>query len=244
VLGSSLQTVRKLMDDGWIGNPIGALAIRIYGGPETWHPNPGFLYRKGAGPLYDTGPYSIAGLSYLLGPVESTAFSSKMTYSKRTILSQPLYGQTIDVEVPTFITGSINFKSGAIASLTLSFDVPCTRHGSQDIEIYGTDGTISVPAFTAFGGKVELKRRNDSDWLTIPNLNPYVENSRGIGIAEMASAIKNNRQPRLTPEMAYHILDVLIGIEESCLTGRTVRVESTFTKTPPLPLALVKGKID
>ena len=40
-----------------IGTPLTALALLQLPGPESWHPNPAFLYAVGAGPLFDLGPY-------------------------------------------------------------------------------------------------------------------------------------------------------------------------------------------
>ena len=56
-LGAGLQTCRKLVDDGWIGEPVGATAFMMSPGHEGWHPSPAFYYEVGGGPLFDMGPY-------------------------------------------------------------------------------------------------------------------------------------------------------------------------------------------
>lgn len=104
ILGAGWQMARKLIEDGLIGEPIGSISHMLTGGPESWHPNPAFLYHVGAGPLYDVAVYWVAGLSYLFGPVESVMCSAKKTYEQRVIGSEPLRGQRIDVEVPTYLT--------------------------------------------------------------------------------------------------------------------------------------------
>lgn len=66
-MGGGGQTARKIIDDGWIGEPIGVTAFMASHGPEHWHPNPGFLYAFGGGPMLDMGPYYITALVNLIG---------------------------------------------------------------------------------------------------------------------------------------------------------------------------------
>src|SRR4029453_7418250 len=68
-LGGGIQTSIKLLEDGWIGTPIGATAFMVCGGHESWHPAPEFYYQKGGGPMFDMGPYYLTALVALLGPI-------------------------------------------------------------------------------------------------------------------------------------------------------------------------------
>ena len=68
-LGGGIQTCRKLIDDGWIGEPVAATAFMACHGHEGWHPNPDFYYKVGGGPMFDMGPYYLTALVSLLGPV-------------------------------------------------------------------------------------------------------------------------------------------------------------------------------
>lgn len=243
LLGSCIQTCRKLIHDGWIGDPVASIAIRINAGPESWHPNPAFLYKKGAGPIFDVGPYYVAGLAYMLGPVTSVQCSAKTTHASRMITSHPLYGQMIDVEVPTYATGILNHDT-TITTLTLSWDVTGSRRPDHDIEIYGTQGTIVVPTFGKFSGIIYYKGKNANQWSEIPDMYPYTEDSRGIGVSDLASAIRHGRNPRLTAELAYHTLDVMLGLTDSWEQNRIYPIESSFTQTALLPLGLQVGEID
>lgn len=141
LLGGGIQTCRKLIDNGLIGTPVASVGQTFNGGPESWHPNPFFLYQKGAGPLYDVGPYYIGGILYLLGPAGEVACMAKKTYAQRTIGSQPHCGEKIDVEMPTYYACTMHLNSGAICTSLHSFDVPCSRLDTR-IEIYGTEGTL------------------------------------------------------------------------------------------------------
>ena len=56
-LGGAHQLARKLVDDGSIGTVTSGTAHVMSHGMEMWHPNPGFFFLPGAGPVLDVGPY-------------------------------------------------------------------------------------------------------------------------------------------------------------------------------------------
>jgi len=116
VLGAGFQTCRKLIDDGWIGEPVAAAAFLTSRGPESWHPDPQFFYQVGGGPMFDMGPYYLTALVTLLGPVKRVTASARITFPERTITSEPHYGQVMKVETPTHIAGVLDFESGAVAT--------------------------------------------------------------------------------------------------------------------------------
>jgi hypothetical protein len=60
------------------------------------------------------------------------------------------------------------------------------------------------------------------------------ERDRGVGVLEMARAIRAGVPPRASGELAYHVLDVMLAIEESADSGRPVEVGSTAPVVPPL----------
>lgn len=241
ILGSGMQTARKLMDDGWIGKPVAAVSHIFTGGPETWHPNPAFLYHMGAGPLFDVAPYYVAGLCYLLGPVQSVMCAGKITYPERTITSKPLYGTSIHVEVPTYIAGILNMQNGAIATIHHSFDVNDTRLGDS-IEIYGTEGTLIIPSPCGFSGDILFKKKSMEEWAKVPCIFPYREDSRGVGVADMAMAILESKSGRLSKEFGYHTLDVLVQLDNSQRLLQACKVESTFGTTDAMDMVAGWGE--
>ena len=89
-MGGGIQTCRKLIDDGWIGKPIGVQAFMLCHGHESWHPDPEFYYKVGGGPMFDMGPYYLTALVNLLGPVKrvsgSTATTSATTFFVHSVL--------------------------------------------------------------------------------------------------------------------------------------------------------------
>lgn len=241
-LGSGLQTCRKLIDDGWIGTPVSATAFMMNHGHESWHPGPEFYYQKGGGPMLDMGPYYLTALVSLMGPVESVMGSTCVTYPTRTITSQPQYGKVIDVEVPTYVAGLLNFQNGAKGTIITTFDVWSAE--LPFIEIYGSEGTLSVPDPNTFGGPVRY-RRHDSDTFTeIPLIFGYRENSRGLGLADMAMAIRNQRKPRNGVGLTYHVLDIMCAIHESSDQGQRIRLTSTCDRPALLSMNLLPGQVN
>jgi predicted dehydrogenase len=240
-LGGGLQTCRKLVDDGWIGEPVAAVAFMVAHGPESWHPNPHFLYKAGAGPLFDMGPYYITALVSLLGPVAKVTGIARISFAERIATSTTLYGHRIPVEVPTHIAGVVEFASGLVATLILSFDV--WAHSLPHIEIYGSEGTISVPDPDTFAGPIRLRRMGATEWSEMPlSHSPNV--GRGVGIADMAYALRSGRPHRASGQLAYHVLDVMESLNDSSVSGTHIAVESRVERPEPLPLGLLPRELD
>ena len=240
-MGGGLQTCRKLIDDGWIGTPVAATAFMAGHGHESWHPNPEFYYKAGGGPMLDMGPYYLTALVHLLGPVQRVTGSSKTSFTQRTITSQPHFGTTIDVDVTTHLAGVIDFASGAVGTMIMSFDV--WAHNLPRIEIYGSEGTLSVPDPNTFRGPVKIRRAGAEDWAEIP-LAYSDDVGRGIGVADMAYAIQSGRANRVSGQLAYHVLDVMLAVDEASSTGKHINIESTVERPALLPLGLMKGQLD
>jgi predicted dehydrogenase len=241
-LGGGIQTCRQLIDEGSIGEPIGAAAFMMTHGPESWHPDPDFYYQPGGGPLFDMGPYYFTTLITLMGPVRRVSGSARISSPERIITSQPRYGRKIEVTTPTHLNGICDFASGAIATITTSFDVWGTRH--PHMEIYGTEGTLLVPDPNTFGGPVFIHKARENEWQDIPLSHGYTQNSRGIGVADMAYALRSGRQHRANGEMAYHVLDIMHAISDSSNEGRHIMLNSTCIPPTALPTGLVTGQLD
>ncbi len=241
-LGGGIQTCRKLIDDGWIGRPVAAHAFMLCHGHETWHPSPEFYYERGGGPMLDMGPYYLTALVNLIGPITRVTGSARATFPTRTITSQPKFGKVVKVETPTHIAGILDFANGAVGTLVTSFDI--WGHTLPCIEIYGTEGSISVPDPNGFGGLVRVKRHDTAEWMAMPLTHGYAENSRGIGVADMAAAIAGKRRHRASGELAMHVLDVMLAFEDASTSGRAVMIRSACQQPAPLPLGLRNGQLD
>jgi predicted dehydrogenase len=227
-LGGGIQTCKKLIEDGWIGHIIGFNAFMTCHGHESWHPDPEFYYKAGGGPMFDMGPYYLTALVKLLGPVSQVAGLTKKGFEQRTITSQPKKGQEISVDVATHLISMLKLESGAIGQLTTSFDV--WEAELPRIEIYGSLGSISVPDPNTFGGPIRLRTKDSEGFMEIPSAYGYTQNSRGIGISNMAEAIasENNDAFEASGNLTYHVLEIMEAIHTSSNEMRFVQIDSRF----------------
>jgi predicted dehydrogenase len=230
-LGPGLQTARRIIDKGDIGEPLTALTLMQSPGPESWHPNPAFLFQQGAGPLYDIGPYYLTTLVQTFGPVAAVAGIGSKSRDKRTIGSGPLQGTEFDVTVPTHVSTIARFESGQSSQSIFSFDSPLQRQGF--VEITGTEATLALPDPNRFDGDIRIRRRGSEDWEVAASTEASAE--RGTGVLDLARAIRENRPHRATGALAFHVVDVMASISESIETGAFVEVTSTVEVPAVLP---------
>jgi predicted dehydrogenase len=227
-LGGGLQTARKALDEGLIGDPIGVDGHLLSRGMEAWHPNPYFFFQPGAGPLFDVGVYYITAMASILGPFSTVASLAKASFPERTVGSGPKEGDKIPVNTPTYIAAAIGFENGVIGTMTASFDVYETD-GSH-LTIYGTEGTLRLPDPNTFGGPVKLLRAGEKEWEELPIPFDFTVDSRGLGISDFARALRSGGTPRASGEMAYHVLDTMHAFLDSAREGTRIGVESTFDR--------------
>ena len=241
-LGGGLQTCRKLIEDGAIGRPVAATAFMMSHGPEAWHPDPEFFYQPGAGPLFDMAPYYLTALISMLGPIKRVTGSAQVSFPERTIGSGAKAGQKIQVNTPTHVAGVLDFASGAVGTLITSFDV----WGAQlpRIEIYGSDGTLAVPDPNTFNGPVLLRRADEREWSEIKLTHGYTENSRGLGVADLAYGLQSGRAHRASGQMAFHVVEAMQSILDASEAGRHIALVSTCPQPAPLPVGLKAGTLD
>jgi predicted dehydrogenase len=231
-LGDGIQTCRRLIDAGAIGEPVGGAVVMACHGHESWHPSPEFYYRAGGGPLMDMGPYHITALVSLLGPVRRVSAASRASLAERTIGSGPRAGTRFPVEVPTHIAGALEFATGAIVSLLMTFDVWVARQ--PPFELFGTEGSLDGPDPNTFGGPVLVWRASRGEWEEMPLRRSGRPQTRGLGLADMMAAVADGRPHRASGELALHVLDVMNGLLESAAVGRHVTVSTTCTRPEPI----------
>ena len=241
-LGAGHQTSRKIIDDGWIGKPIGGTAFMLGHGPEAWHPNPMFFYEKGAGPMLDLGPYYVTALINMLGPVKTVSASTAITFPERIATCEQHFGKLLPVEVATHLSGSLEFANGAIVTMVMSFDV--WKHGHSPIEIYGTEGSMQVPDPNGFGGPVKIFRPGSENWTESVLTHKYAKNMRSIGLADMAKGITDKRPHRCSGDLAYHALEVMMAFEESSKARRHVQLKSQCEQPKAFPTNQIEGVLD
>jgi len=237
VLGPGIQTAKRAIERGDIGRPLFAQTSMQWQGPELFHPNPAFLFAQGAGPLFDMGPYYFTTLVQILGPVAAVAALGLKATDSRIVQVGPNAGTSFDVEVPSTINVLAQFERGAQSQSLLSFDSPLARQGF--VEIAGTEGTIMLPDPNMFTGRVAIVRPlsghgETQEWVDVTEEGTVV--GRGLGLLDMARAIRAGRPHLATGELGYHVLDVMVSAEESALSGAFVNVESTVAPIGSMPV--------
>ncbi len=228
-LSSPLQTARKLVDEGFVGDVFGGTAVFACAGHERWHPNPEFYYKLGGGPVLDMAPYYFTALANLFGPAVSVVSSGKKVFAERTVGSGPLEGSKIAVETATHNVSIIEFANGATVSALFSFDVQ-GEHDLPMLTLFGTKGNFSLPDPNNFEGELRVSRASGS-WESLSLQHNY-EGARAIGLADMAAAIKAGRAHRANGDLAYHVFDIMLACEESAASGERAQIESRFERLP------------
>jgi len=232
VMGGALQTCRHLIESGAVGRPLSAEVTLHKHGPESEHPSPAFLYQYGAGPVFDYGPYYLTALVLLMGPVEEVCTMTGKGFETRICtVPGPNEGLEFPVEVPTHVTGAVRLKSGALATVTFSFDTWTPRE--DRFIIYGTEGTLYLGNPDQFGDAVRILKPGASKPELVENTLQYNENDRGLGVYDMIRAIKEGREPVASGKIALHVLEVMHALVRSNEENQFVKIR-TDCKQPPV----------
>ena len=240
-MGAGIQSCRKFIDEGNLGDVIGGRCVMASHGVETWHPDPDFYYQRGGGPLLDMGPYYITALVNLLGEVKRVYGTSRKTFDERLITAKPHENEIITVNVPTHYETLITFTSGATVSFLASFDLYDAKQAN--IQLYGTKGNLYVPDPNCFGSQKGMRFLNGKTKTEeeLPLEFDYCENSRCLGLSDLAAAIEQNRTPRASYLQTYHVLEVMTGIMKSAETGLPYDMTTRFEREAPMDPTMPHG---
>lgn len=187
--------------------------------------------------IFDRGRYYLNAIISLLGPVERVTASARKTWERR-----EGWGGRADVKTPTHSAGVLDFASGAVGTLIITSDVYGT--GLTHIEVYGSEGSLRCIDPNRFGGELYLRKPDSPELVPAKSQFGYNENSRGLGIADMAVAIRNGRPHRASGEMACHVIDIIHRFHKASAQGRHVHLASSCVRPAPLPVGLAGWEID
>lgn len=230
VLGPGMQSALRSVGDGSIGRPVAGLAIMQGPGPDLWHPDPEFLFQTGGGPVLDIGPYYFTSLVLGLGAVSSVTAAGGRARDVRTIMAGPRAGTDFEVNVPTTANVLLRHVSGASSVCLYSFDSGQARAGV--LEFQGTAGTVVAPDPNRFGGTV---RTHIGGEVASERELAEAGNGRGIGLVDLARSLTDGTPPRASGELAYHVLEIMLAVEQSIASGEPVAVTSSIPAVVPLP---------
>ncbi|MFL0564493.1 Gfo/Idh/MocA family protein [Microbacterium sp. 179-I 1D1 NHS] len=241
ILGPGFQSAKRAIAEGVIGTPLFVQTAFQTQGPDLWHPEPAFLFAKGAGPLLDMGPYYFSALVSLLGPIAGVAARGSRFRTERHIHTGPRAGETFPVEVPSSVQVLSTFEGGQHGTHLLSFDSALERHGV--VEIHGTEGSIVLPDPNRFDGPTRYVKplgvfrdgmKTEQEWIDVEQQGTVV--GRGLGVLDMVRAIAENRTHVATGELGFHVLDVLLSAQDSAETGKYLEIDSTVAPVPAVPV--------
>lgn len=235
-LGAGLQTARVILDSGIIGTPVAANAILVRGyHHERFRTDPErrFVFCPGGGIIFDVGCYYLTALVNLLGPIRRVCgFSQTRDANSRVYMHphNPEYGGIMKIESPNNTAGVLEFHNGVICPILTSSE---SINVTNSFIIYGTEGKLTLNDPNCFAGQILLQTKA-SEEKEIPLTHAYTDNSRGLGAADLAYAVRNNRKPRAGYEVALHTLEAALGIVESGETGLIYNMKTTCERAEPL----------
>jgi predicted dehydrogenase len=235
VLGTGVQTARRALDDGTIGNPVGAAVHWSSSGHESWHPAPAFYYQPGGGPLFDMGPYYLTSLVTLFGPVIRVSGLASRSSRIRTVAAGPLAGKAVPVEVDTHVTAILEHAGGVASTVTVSFEVWATK--APLFEVYGTKGTLLMPDPNRFSDTVSAWTIDQPEWHELEDSAGYRNAARGIGLADMAAAIVSGGTHRASGELGFHVLEIMEAVGVASAERRIVELASSVARPEAVPLS-------
>ncbi|WP_037495901.1 Gfo/Idh/MocA family protein [Solirubrobacter soli] len=213
-LGAGIQTIKKAIDDGVIGEPAVAQIRLLAGPPERWHPSPAFLYAELSGPLMDLGPYAVATALELFGPVAQVTALATMPRTSGVTLS----GTEFPIQEPTRVAGVLAHESGVITTITTTDDANGpARYG---VEVHGLDGSLLGGDPNTFDGPVILARRGELDQ-TLPLVSRWNENSRGLGLEDLCRAVRDGTPQRASGERGLQVVETLLEMRDIALDRLT-----------------------
>lgn len=255
--GGAWQTARKAVDDGLIGQPFAAMAtLHARHSPAaavgqraavspTRSTAPGTVsfrqtaaFKYGVAIPFDMGPYYLHALINLLGPVRSVVGATKTVFEEAVGFG----GVKLKVESPTHAAALLDFESGVLCQFVTSGDIYGT--GLPHIEVYGTEGSLRCPDPNRFDGPVYLRRAESRDMVELECKHSYNQDSRGVGIADMAVAMRNGRPHRASGEMGAHVVDILNAIHESWDQRCRIDLQTACSRPQPLPPGLTNWTLD
>lgn len=233
-LGAGLQTCRRLIDEGAIGTPITGQALLAAGhGSERY-------YNVFTGPMFDMGPYYLTALVSLLGPVERATGSAQTPFPEKPYpADSPDRGKTFRVSRPGNISGVLDFASGCVGVITTTCEVPGYH---PRLEIYGSEGVLVTNDPNAYTGTVTLQPK-DGKPRRVPVAEGFPAWGRGLGVAELAQAIRVGRSPRASGELMYHVLDIMHAVHDASKEERHLHLGSSCPRPEPFEMADLLGSV-
>jgi predicted dehydrogenase len=225
LLGSGFEAARQVVASGAIGRPLAATASMFRGAMTR-----ASFYTEGATPIFDMAPYYLSGLVNVFGPAARVSGFTRTVAAGEAPVEPPAGGSIA-------ASGVIEFASGVMANLTLVWGSDHRREVPV-FTVHGSDGVVDFPNPNNFGDPAFTRQHGAESWTEIPGSRQpgdWPRNLRGLGVGEMARAIRAGLAPRASAEIACHVVEMIEGLVTSARSGSRVEMTTTCTPAPPLP---------
>ncbi|MDR0475649.1 MAG: Gfo/Idh/MocA family oxidoreductase [Treponema sp.] len=233
-LGEAIQSARFYLDSGLIGDITSVTAVlnRDSGFLAEQYP---FTALAGGGIGLDVGVYYLTAILSILGPVKQVAGFVSTRNPDRThyFPNKANFGEKFRLQAENLVAGSFEMSNGVFGNIM--FNSSSIQNEKPQIIMYGTEGILYLPDPNGFGGEVKAILKGQYEPVSMHPTHAFSGNSRGIGPAELAWALRRGRKPRTSKEMAFHGLELLLGLYKSCETGNFYRMTSSFERPAPIP---------
>jgi len=239
-LGGGHQTARFAIDSGLIGDPIHVIGVCQRGYHLTGSERQdSMVFGPGGGIPFDMGGYYLHTMVNMFGPVKRATGFAQAYNKNRPFLNprHPDYKENFDVNTINNMATSIEFANGVLGTLVVTSD---SIFDKARIEVIGTHGTLTIHDPNDFSGPIVLKRISGEP-CELPITHGYKGDSRGIGVADMAYAIKNNRAPRASADMGLHVFELIHGVWSGTETGKICEMTTTCNRPKALPMGEFGG---
>lgn len=233
-MGSAWQSARELIDNGMLGTVTSvhaSMAHNVGSFSDMFR----FINEPGGGIGFDYGIYLMTTMVSLLGPVADVCGMLRTKYPNRIhkMISHPALGESYVYQNEDMFTGCLEFASGVLGTIHMNgntiMPVP------PAFMIFGTEGVLSLPNPGTFSGDVKLYRPGNPEPVTWIPAHGFPHDSRGVGIAEMAWAIRLGRKPRTEARLGLHCLEVLTGLKESSEKRGYCHLQTACERPAALP---------
>lgn len=250
ILSETAQTVKRALEQREVGKVFLAYAeiddgLMHKDRYRKWkNPSGGYWPYKDefeVGCTLEHAGYWIAYLIWFFGPVTRlVAYSSVRVEDKQTDVP-------LEIMSPDYSVANLEFASGMVARLTCSIVAPHDR----SLTIVGEDGTLIVEECWDYHAPVYINRPTKfRRWglkyplfkLLMPGVKPArlplvpgpkIEMSQGVqasmdfsrGVAELAAAVRENRESKVSARFTLHVNEVAIAIQSP-----------NFTRGPYVPV--------
>jgi predicted dehydrogenase len=218
-LGSAYQAASRLIEEGAIGKPLGGAATMLVGGPDSWHPNAEMFFRAGGGPLLDIAPYYLTAIVALLGRIASVSGFTATPTPTRTLGAGPRAGETFTIEVPTHAAALLQLESGALVTMTVSFEA--RGQYVSGLQIFGSEAMLVLPDANGFDGEVTLIRDRAKPQ-PVPYTSRGAQETRGLGLDELVESMHAGRDHRASGALALHVLEAADAVVRSSAERRVI----------------------